>query len=207
MIGIFGGTFDPVHYGHLRSALEVKDHFGLNQIHLIPCGQPPHRNKPLASAHTRMQLLQLAIAGQSGFIADDRELNRAGRSYMIDTLRSLRLEFAEDSLLLIIGMDAFNNLTQWHQWQQLFDVAHIVVMTRPGHQVTDLDAFFQTRLSVNKADLSRQSNGHLYFLPVTSLDISASAIRALFARGQNPRFLLPDSVIDYIKQQGLYRAG
>ncbi|PPD32864.1 MAG: nicotinic acid mononucleotide adenylyltransferase, partial [Methylomonas sp.] len=128
MIGIFGGTFDPVHYGHLRSALEVKELFGLDEVRLIPCYQPPHRDQPKASATMRLQMLQQAINHEPGLVVDSRELNRAGPSYMVDTLKSLREEFSEQTLLLFIGSDAFENLTSWHRWQQLFDYAHLVVL-------------------------------------------------------------------------------
>ena len=154
MIGIFGGTFDPVHYGHLRSALEVKDIFGLSEVRLIPCAQPPHREQPAATALMRLHMLELAIENQPGLIIDTRELNRQGVSYMVDTLKSLRQEFPNEPLLLFIGSDAFNHLKTWHQWQHLFDTAHIVVMTRPGFEINYLDDFFKwyfvfTERSVN----------------------------------------------------------
>lgn len=129
MIGILGGTFDPVHYGHLRPALEVKEVFGLTEIRLLPSAHPPHREQPAATALMRVRMLELAIQNQSGFVIDTRELDRAGRSYMIDTLKSFRLEFPEQTLILFVGADAFKNLTNWHCWQQLFDYAHIVVMS------------------------------------------------------------------------------
>ena len=141
MIGIFGGTFDPIHYGHLRSALEVKDIFGLNEVRLIPCASPPHREQPAVTAEMRLQMLELAIKNQPGLKIDTRELDRhkvsdQTPSYMVDTLKSLRQEFPAEPLLLFIGTDAFKHLTSWHQWQQLFDYAHIVVMTRPGFDNT-----------------------------------------------------------------------
>jgi len=110
MIGIFGGTFDPIHYGHLRSALEVKETFGLTEIRLIPSAQPPHREQPAATALMRLHMLELAIKNQPGLIIDTRELNRSGASYMVDTLKSLRQEFNDEPLLLFIGSDAFNQL-------------------------------------------------------------------------------------------------
>ena len=137
MIGIFGGTFDPIHYGHLRSALEVKEIFGLTEVRLIPSAQPPHREQPAATALMRLQMLELAVKNQPGLIIDTRELNRSGVSYMVDTLKSLRKEFKDEPLLLFIGSDAFNNLKTWYQWQHLFDFAHIVVMTRPGFEYTE----------------------------------------------------------------------
>ena len=131
MIGIFGGTFDPVHYGHLRTALELKTLFKLTEIRLIPCANPPHRPAPLTPAPLRLQMLQLAVAGRQGLMADGCELSRAGLSYTVDTLK----RFGQNGwypILLFMGMDAFAGLESWHQWQRLFDYAHVVVITRPG---------------------------------------------------------------------------
>ncbi len=207
MIGILGGTFNPVHYGHLRAAVEVKEYFGLTELRLIPCAQPPHRQQPDVSASMRMRMLELAVDGQSGLIIDNREIQRAGQSYMIDTLRSLQQEFSNQSLLLFIGMDAFKNLTAWHHWQELFDVAHIVVMSRPSYRTSTLNSFFSDRLTEQQTELSSHKAGKLFFLPVTSLDISATAIRTLFAEKRNPSFLLPQVVIEFINQHDLYTQG
>ncbi|MGZ5010572.1 MAG: nicotinate-nucleotide adenylyltransferase [Methylobacter sp.] len=208
MIGIFGGTFDPIHYGHLRSALEVKDIFGLNEVRLIPCASPPHREQPAVTAEMRLQMLKLSIKNQPGLKIDTRELDRHKASdqmpsYMIDTLKSLRQEFPAEPLLLFIGTDAFKHLTSWHQWQQLFDYTHIVVMTRPGFETQELNDFFKARLAEAK-ELAQSVAGKLCFQQVTQLDISATAIRAMIADKRNPGFLLPDAVIEYIKQHKLY---
>ncbi len=205
MIGILGGTFDPVHYGHLRSALEVKEIFGLSEIRLIPSAQPPHREQPAATASMRLHMLELAIQIQPGLIIDTRELNRHGTSYMVDTLKSLRQEFLNEPLLLFIGSDAFNHLKTWHQWQHLFDTAHVVVMTRPGFETQNLDEFFKARLATGITELAHNVAGKLYFQQVTQLDISATAIRNMIAEQKNPGFLLPDSVIAYIRQHKLYQ--
>ncbi|MGZ8915979.1 MAG: nicotinate-nucleotide adenylyltransferase [Methylobacter sp.] len=208
MIGLFGGTFDPVHYGHLRSALEVKDIFGLDEVRLIPCANPPHREQPAVTAEMRLQMLELAIKNQPELKIDTRELDRydlhQAPSYMVDTLKSLRQEFPSEPLLLFIGTDVFKHLTGWHQWQRLFDYAHIVVMTRPGFEIQELDDFFKARLAVDIKELARAIAGKLCFQQVTQLDISATAIRDIIARKQNPGFLLPDAVIEYIKQHKLY---
>lgn len=204
MIGIFGGTFDPVHYGHLRSALEVREVFGLTEIRLLPSAQPPHREQPAATARMRVRMLELAIQNQPGFVIDTRELDRAGQSYMVDTLKSFRLEFPEQSLLLFIGADAFKNLTTWHRWQQLFDYAHVVVMTRPGVQLQELDGYFVAKKANKIKELTQAPAGKLFFQPITQLEISATAIRKMIAEKHNPGFLLPDAVIEYIKQHTLY---
>ncbi|NOU23860.1 MAG: nicotinate-nucleotide adenylyltransferase [Methyloglobulus sp.] len=206
MIGIFGGTFDPVHYGHLRSALEVKEIFGLDEVRLVPSAQPPHRNPPQASIGMRLDMLKLAVKKQHGFAIDTREIARAGASYMVLTLESLRQEFPGQALLLFIGSDAFNQLTGWYQWQRLFDFAHIIVLTRPGYRVGQLDDFFAARQVVDKQDLSQQLAGKLYFQAITQLDISATAVRNIIAGQRNPAFLLPDAVIAYIKEHKLYQA-
>ena len=205
MIGIFGGTFDPIHYGHLRLALEVKEIFGLTEVRLIPSAQPPHRKQPAATALMRLNMLKLAIKNQPGLIIDTRELNRHGPSFMVDTLKSLRQEFKDEQLLLFIGSDAFNQLKTWHQWLHLFDFAHIVVMTRPGFTLQNPDDFFKTRLAKEITELANNSAGKLYFQQITQLDISATAIRKMIAEQQNPGFLLPDTVIAYIRRHRLYQ--
>jgi nicotinate-nucleotide adenylyltransferase len=208
MIGIFGGTFDPVHYGHLRSAIEVKDIFGLDEVRLIPCANPPHRDQPAATSEMRLQMLELAIQSQPGLKIDTRELDRHKTdqtpSYMVDTLKSLRQEFPAEPLLLFIGTDAFKHLTGWHQWQRLFDYAHIVVMTRPGFETQELDDFYKARLAKDIDELRQHNAGKLYLQQITQLNISATVIRDIIARKQNPGFLLPDAVIEYIKQHKLY---
>lgn len=205
MIGIFGGTFDPVHYGHLRSALEVKETFGLREVRLILSAQPPHRTAPVASIGMRLEMLQLAVKKQPGLIIDTREIGRPGASYMVLTLESLRQEFPGQPLLLFIGSDAFNQLTTWHQWRRLFDFAHIVVLTRPGFSTMQLDDFFAVRHADDKEELSKNLAGKLYFQPITQLDISATKIREMVANNRNPAFLLPDAVLAYIKLHGLYQ--
>jgi nicotinate-nucleotide adenylyltransferase len=204
MIGILGGTFDPVHFGHLRTALELKSLFKLTEILLIPCANPPHRAAPFAPPWMRLQMLQLALANRKGLVADGCEITRTGPSYTIDTLRALRTKQQDTPILLFMGMDAFAGLERWHQWQQLFDYAHLVVMTRPGFALpTDLGDK-QVRLVKAAAALAQSSAGKLFFQAVTQLDISATTIRALLAKGEDPSFLLPDSVLDFIRQHRLY---
>ncbi len=204
MIGLFGGTFDPVHYGHLRSALEVKEIFGLTEIRLIPSARPPHREHPSVSAERRLKMLELAIEDQADLKIDDRELKRIGPSYMVDTLKSIRAEISARPLLLFIGSDAFNQLTTWHEWQALFNYAHIVVLTRPHYEPQSLNDFFMHQLSKDSTELAQNCAGKLYFQPVRQLDISATAIRSMIAEQKNPGFLLPDKVITFIRQHQLY---
>jgi nicotinate-nucleotide adenylyltransferase len=205
MIGIYGGTFNPVHFGHLRTALEVKEIFGLEQLRLIPCRLPAHRQEPDVSAQMRLQMLNLAVADTPGLMVDRRELDRQGKSFMVDTLQSLAADFPGQSLLLIMGADAFAGLQSWHQWQRLFDYAHIAVLTRPGFTRQRLPEFFQQRQVENIAELKQQSAGLLIFQAVTLLDISSTKIRRMIAGGASPQFLLPQQVQTFIQQHQLYR--
>lgn len=209
MIGLFGGTFDPVHYGHLRSAVEVREIFSLSELHLIPSANPPHRYSPIASAEQRLRMLELAVFDNPALLADPRELIRHKQSptvpsYTIDTLQSLRQEFPEQTLVLFIGSDAFNQLNRWHHWQQLFDFAHIVVLSRPGWQPQVMDNFLLARWVSDIQSLTAQQSGMLFFQPITQLDISATAIRAIFAKHRDPSFLLPAKVIEFIRRHQIY---
>lgn len=208
MIGILGGTFDPIHYGHLRTALDVQQQLSLDEIRFIPCGEPPHRNKPNAEPLQRLAMVRAAIAGQKKFTADDRELRRDGPSYMVDTLASLKNDFKTESLCLILGMDAFNGLAQWHQWQQIFDFANIVVMQRPNvNGKVELNKRLLSQLKdrlVDVDNLKSKLNGSICFVPVTQLDISATMIRQQWQQGKDIQFFLPDSVLTLIRQQNIY---
>ncbi len=206
MIGIYGGTFNPVHYGHLRTAQEVKELFNLDELRLIPCRLPPHREQPDVSGEIRLQMLQIAVDGTPGFRVDRCELDREGPSYMVDTLEFLREENADTPLLLFIGADAFAGLERWHQWQRLFEYAHVVVMTRPGFNRQPLPEFLQQRLIEDRIALRGRQAGCLFFQAVTLLDISATQIRQIIANGCSPRFLLPDAVLAFIQQHQLYQA-
>ena len=205
MIGIFGGTFDPVHFGHLRSALEVKEIFDLTEVRMIPSARPPHREPPAASAEMRLCMLKLALENHPGLICDARELDRGGCSYMVDTLRSLQQDFPERTLLLFIGCDAFHSITTWYQWQKLFTYAHLVVLTRPGFAVTELGDFLTQKRVNLRNELLQTASGKLFFQPVTPLAISSTSIREIIAQNLNPGFLLPDVVYDFIRRNRLYR--
>lgn len=208
MIGIFGGTFDPVHFGHLRPALEVQQALGLQEVRFIPAGQPPHRAIPVATAKQRLAMLTAAIADQPGFVVDVRELNRPGPSYMIDTLVSLRSELGSEPLCLILGYDAFLGLPGWHQWQRLLEFAHLVITHRPGWNQDSLKDVLKSLLqrhAMTAAELSTVSAGGITFIEVTQLDISASRIRQQITAGQDIRYLLPEPVYTMICEQNLYR--
>jgi nicotinate-nucleotide adenylyltransferase len=209
-MGILGGTFDPIHYGHLRTALELLETLELAEMRFIPCRVPAHRGLPQVTAEQRMALVRLAMEGQPGFVADDRELRREGTSYMVDTLASLREDFGpETPLCLIVGTDAFRELHTWHRWRELTDWAHIVVMQRPGilqPLPPVLETFMNPRVIYDGLALRRKSAGSILFQPVTQLNISATQIRALLAHGQSPRYLLPEAVLASIHDRSLYRS-
>ena len=204
MIGILGGTFDPIHYGHLRSALELKELFELDHVRLIPCAQPVHRDSPTATATQRLEMLQLAVKNQTDLIVDNQELQRAGGSYTFDTLTALRSNYPKVPLLLFIGSDAFNDFTTWFRWKELFNLAHVVVITRPNATLNPLNEFFKTHLTNDKKILKQEVAGLLFFQQITQLEISATAVRGMITTRKNPCFLLPDAVIDYIYQHQLY---
>ena len=206
-IGVFGGTFDPVHYGHLRSAFEMLQALRFDEVRFIPCGDPPHRGVTYASAEERFRLVQLAIEGQAGFIADDRELRRDGPSYTVDTLASLREEFPDRSLGLIVGMDAFLGLPGWDRWDEILDIAHIVVAHRPGWKAPDIGALGEliTEYGTHRVDdLHHLLHGRVHIHAVTQLEIASTEIRDLIAAGRDPRFLMPDQVRDAILEMKIY---
>lgn len=207
-IGILGGTFDPIHLGHLRIGLEVMQDLQLNEIRYIPARIPPHREQPVASPEQRVAMLKLALAEQNRFQLDLREMQREGPSYMVETLESLRSQFFHAPLCLILGTDAFYGLNRWHRWQELFDLAHIVVARRPVElepAPIELDKIIEQRQTANARDLHHSLNGHIFFHTVSQLEISASAIRDGISRGLSARYLVADTVWKKIKTDGLYR--
>jgi nicotinate-nucleotide adenylyltransferase len=211
-IGLLGGTFDPIHFGHLRLAEELAEVLNLDCVRLIPAGQPPHRGQPRASAAHRMEMARLAVAGNPRFVIDVREIERDSPSYSVDTLAELRAELPPaTSLVLCMGGDAFLGLTTWHEWRRLFDLAHIAVAHRPGISASWEDALpdpLRTLLSARRceqaSDLADKPAGRVFLHTITQLDISASQIRHRALCGKSLRYLLPDSVIDYITENHLY---
>ncbi|TNE77864.1 MAG: nicotinate-nucleotide adenylyltransferase [Gammaproteobacteria bacterium] len=207
---IYGGTFDPIHHGHLRLALEISDRLGVAGINLVPCHIPPHRGDTGAASEQRLRLIELAIAGEPRLAVDNRELRRAGASYTADTLRQLRQELGDDEpLVMVVGTDAFAGFDRWRDWQQIPGLAHVVVVRRPG---PDLDpsgqpaSLLASRAAPDAAALHRQPCGLFLELDPPLLDISATGIRERIADGRSPRYLMPDSVWDDIRRSGLYGA-
>jgi nicotinate-nucleotide adenylyltransferase len=206
-IGIFGGTFDPVHYGHLRTAAEAMEKLQLTEFRLMPAGTPPHRSAPGASAEHRLAMLKLALSGYRDMVLDEREVRRKGYSFMVETLAEIRLEEGDTPVLLMIGQDAANSLDEWHQWRSLFELAHLVIMRRPESKYAYSGVLFeqvQNRVVDDPAKLTGSPAGRVLPLEVTQLAISSSDIRRRIRTGLSPRFLLPDPVIAYIRQQQLY---
>lgn len=209
-VALLGGTFDPVHVGHLRAALEIRDALGLGQVRLVPARVPPHRPQPQASAEQRLALLRLAVRGAPGLTVDERELRRDGPSYTVDTLTGLRAELGRRPLCLLVGDDAFRGLPDWHRWEALFELAHLVVVQRPlpAGQAPALPAPLQQALHGRRAEdpqaLSRAPAGLVWQQPVPPLDISATRIRSLLKAGASARFLVPDACLRYIRHHHLY---
>ena len=202
MIGILGGTFDPVHYGHLRTALEVQQALGLSAVRLIPLRDPPHRDAPSATPGQRLAMLHAAVSDEPVLQVDDRELRRSGKSYTLDTLQSLRRELGRQPICLLLGSDAFRGFPDWHKPDEILRSAHLVIMQRPGESVPDI---YRERLCNRAGELAGASSGRILLQQVTQLEISASAIRRMLQQGVSPRFLLPDSVLQYIHREALYR--
>ncbi len=206
-MGIFGGTFDPIHYGHLRTAFEMLQALRFDEVRFMPCGNPPHRGKTYADAQLRLEMVRVATEAQHGFVVDDRELQRDGPSYSVDTLATLRNEFPLRPIALMIGMDAFLGLPKWYQWREILQLAHIVVAHRPGWRAPDigpLGELLADRGTHRIGDLHQAKSGHIFIHDVTQLEISSTEIRELVAVGRDPRFLMPDTVRDVIEKSGCY---
>lgn len=211
-IGLLGGTFDPIHFGHLRLAQEAADTLSLAQVRFIPAGEPWHRNKPMATPEQRVRMAQLACAGNPRFVVDTREADSRAPGYTVNTLTSLHAELGDaQPLCLLLGADAFLGLARWHRWEALFDLAHIAVAQRPGYALDEssmapaLRQLWQARRAA-AGELANTAAGRIVTFEITPLDISASRIRADIAAGKSPRYLLPQAVLDYIEENHLYQA-
>jgi nicotinate-nucleotide adenylyltransferase len=210
-LGLFGGTFDPVHTGHLRLAEEAIGHLALGGVRWIPAGQPAHRGAPDVSAGQRLDMVRLAVASNPRFSVDVAEIEAAAPSYTVPTLERLRAELGADQpLVLLLGADAFAGLASWHRWREVFALTHIAVSHRPGFPVTAatlpplLAAEFAARQQDAQA-LPATPAGHIIPFAMTQLAISATQIRQLLATGRSARYLLPDAVLDYIQTHSLYK--
>jgi len=207
-VAMLGGTFDPVHMGHLRSALELRERFAFDQLRFVPCHRPPHRGAPGADSRQRLHMVELALDGEPGLLADARELNRPGPSYTFDTLTELRAELGENcALTLVLGADAFAALDTWHRWRELPELAHLVVMARPDCPLPETGPVADL-LRARRAEaemLRRKPAGCIVPVALTPLPVSATQIRDIVRSGRSPRYLLPDAVCAYIREQKLYQ--
>ncbi len=205
---IFGGTFDPIHYGHLRAASEVCEKLSADDFRLLPAGEPPHRDYTGAAACHRLAMLELAVAPYPDLSVDEREVRRAGPSYMVETLASIRQEVASRPVILCLGQDAANQLSGWHRWRELVELAHLVIMKRPRSRLKytgEVADLLGTRRVSRLEQLMETEAGRVCYLGVTQLAISSTDIRRQLAEGRNPRFLLPSTVLAYIRKHGLYQ--
>lgn len=212
-LGVFGGTFNPIHFGHLRAAIEVWEAFCLDKILLIPSATPPHKTADqVANAEDRLQMVRLAVEGEPFLEASDIELARPGPSYTIQTLQYFQEQFGPESdIHFIVGQDAFSEITTWRSYEALFGTAHFIVMTRPGSKLGSVESFIHANIS-EAYQYDRTSNRYvhpewcsIFCLRITHLDISASEIRERIRHGRSIHFLLPDAVEDYVEKRGLYR--
>ncbi len=206
-VAILGGTFNPVHHGHLRTAIEIKESLDLAAVHMIPLFAPPHRDPPSVSADLRLVMLEAATKDEDGLIANDREIRRGGISYTVETLRELREELGSTPLCMIVGTDAFAHLHNWRDWEELIELAHIVVVHRPGSDCPkDVPAneLLQKVETDKIKDLHDSPSGRFISISIPMLEISSTQIRSILHNGQNPKYLLPESVLKIITEQNLY---
>lgn len=211
-LGLFGGTFDPVHYGHLRLAEEAIAHLALGGVRWIPAGQPPHREAPQVTPRQRLDMVCRATAGNPRFSVDASEVEASQPSYTVHTLERLRREVGDrQPLVLLVGADAFAGLASWHRWRDLFALAHVAVSHRPGFPVEtaslppELATEFNARRQADASALQAGPAGAIVTFAMTQLAISATQVRKLLANGLSARYLLPDDVLDYIQTNSLYR--
>jgi nicotinate-nucleotide adenylyltransferase len=213
-IGLLGGTFDPVHYGHLRAADEVRAALGLAEVRLVPAGDPPHRAAPSATAEQRLAMLDLAVPEFPGLVVDPREIARPGRSYTVLTLEELRAEAPARPIALIVGVDAFAGFPTWHRWRDVFALAHVVVVTRPGAAIDEairgaLADEWAARATTDRAALESRPSGAIWVQAIHPQPISSTVIRRVLAQGHEGiaevRGLLPPAVLAYIDRNQLYR--
>ena len=206
-IGILGGTFDPIHFGHLRTALELQQALGLQEVRFVPCFQPVHRKLPTATPEQRLAMVKCAINHEPTLRVDDCEIQRRGPSYTIDTLEIFHKDMPKTPLCLIMGIDALLGFTSWHRWQDILKLSHLVIAHRPQYQLPQtgiIADLLKKHLKNNPHELQESLAGHIILHPVTALEISATDIRKQIAMGANPRYLLPHSVLEYIHTHGVY---
>lgn len=208
MIGVFGGTFDPVHCGHLRAIVELRDTLGLDEVRVVPCARPPHRAAPVAPADARVAMLRAALRDMRACVLDERELARPGPSYTFDTLTALRRDAPSAALCLLLGYDAFAGLDRWHRWRELFTLAHVVVAKRPGAAARALPKELadesRARAAATAAQLRDEPAGRVHYCETTELAISSTRLRAFAAARRSLQWLVPDDVARLIETNAWY---
>lgn len=207
LIGVYGGTFDPIHLGHVQAASEVQRKLGMREVRMVLSATPPHRETPFLSAQKRFELLQLALKENSSLIADDIELERSGSSYMVDTLRLMRHQLPTTAIALILGIEAFNHLQSWYEWQELIELAHIVVTDRAsfGNELNiELNAFVKKHETQELSQLKELTHGKIYRQNVTPFEVSATQIRSDIQQGISVADFLAPQVWQKIEQLNLY---
>ena len=208
MIGVFGGTFDPVHCGHLRAIVELRDALALDEVRVVPCARPAHRDAPAAPAAARVAMLRAALSGMRACIVDERELGRPGPSYTIDTLAELHAELPDAVLCLLLGHDAFAGFSRWHRWRELFALAHVVVARRPGAVDAPLPPELADEVRARHADdpvqLRDTRAGRIHFCDTTELAVSSTALRTFAATRRSLQWLVPDDVARLIETNAWY---
>lgn len=198
-IGVFGGAFAPFHNGHLRLAIEARERLGLWQVRLIPTAHPPHRPDSRISPMRRLEWIKLAVRRERGLVADDREIQRDGPSFTVDTLVELREQFPQAALVLLMGSDAFQHLHTWRRWQQLLELSHLAVVSRPGSLLepsAETRKYLESRRAYDVAELQSSASGRWYQFEVPLLDISSTRIRRLLKTGHSVRGLVPDAILN-----------
>ncbi|MCX7672436.1 MAG: nicotinate-nucleotide adenylyltransferase [Thiobacillaceae bacterium] len=208
-IGLLGGTFDPIHLGHLRLAEELAEALAIDEVRFIPSGRPPHRPPPTVGIAHRLAMVRLAIHANPRFVLDEHEAHKTTPCYMVDTLAALRAELGgQRPLVLFLGADAFLGLASWHAWRRLFTLCHLAIARRPGANLAVLPEGladeYRQRHTPAAADLHTAPAGRIFVQEVTQLDIAARRIRALAAAGRSIRYLVPEAVYEYIARNGLY---
>ena len=206
LICLFGGTFDPVHYGHLKPLNELQQYLAADAVYVLPASIPPHRPAPQASSEQRQNMLQLALREYPGFILDSRELERSGPSWTVLTLQSFRQQYPDASLCLVMGSDAFNGLSSWYHWQQIPQLANIIVIERAGMETAKRPDWATEHLVRDVDSLRESKSSSILYVSLKGYDISATEIRQRMAQKLDVTGMLPDKVIDYIRQNGIYQA-
>lgn len=206
---ILGGTFDPIHHAHLRTAIELRELLDIEAVTLVPSHIPPHRDEPGATPEQRLSMLRVAVEGEPGLQVDERELARNTPSYTVDTLAGLRAELGEDvPLAMVVGTDSFASIDRWHQWERLLILAHIIVVQRPGYDIPETGVagrLLAENVETTADTLKQLPAGRVWPVTLPLLDIAATAIRDHIRKGRSPRYLLPDGVLAVIRESGLYR--